>query len=189
MKDILITEIDIAETLTYLGFKGNIPDSRILSAIKRCEEVLLDTITPRFVYKVTDTSNPLIVGRDLSGLLKDCEKAVFFCCTLGQMTDRLINSAGVTDIEEQLYLDALANAAIEQVCDKAQEIITNVYPEYKKTTRFSPGYGDYPLNLQPQILDFLDAKKLIGVTVNESLLMIPAKSVSAVFGLEKRSFS
>jgi 5-methyltetrahydrofolate--homocysteine methyltransferase len=186
MIDIKLDEINLTETLTYLGFKGIVPDSRILAAIKRCEGVLLDTITPRFVYKVTETSNPLLVGNDIAELLRDCQKAVFFCCTLGQMTDRLINSAGVTDISEQLYIDALANAAIEQVCDKVQEKILSAYPEYTNTTRFSPGYGDYPLSLQPKISEFLNTKKLIGVTVNESLLMLPAKSVSAVFGLKKR---
>jgi 5-methyltetrahydrofolate--homocysteine methyltransferase len=189
MIEIKLDEINLTETLTYLGFKGNIPDGRILAVIKRCEGVLLDTITPRFVTKVTEISNPLIFGDDLRELLSDCEKAVFFCSTLGQMTDRLINSSGVTNVSEQLYYDALANAAIEQVCDKVMEIIGVKYPEYSCTTRFSPGYGDYPLALQPQILEFLDAKKRIGVTVNESLLMLPSKSVSAVFGLKKRKLS
>ncbi|MDR0986534.1 MAG: hypothetical protein LBL98_02400 [Ruminococcus sp.] len=181
----MIEEINLAETFSYLGFRGDLPDERIMSAIKRCEGVLLDTITPRFIYKVTETANPLLVGNDIAELLADCEKAAIFCCTLGQQTDRLIISAGVRDLSEQLYYDALANAAIEQVCDKAEEIIRKAYPEYSLTTRFSPGYGDFPLALQPRIIEFLDAKKLIGVTVNESLLMVPTKSVSAVLGLKK----
>jgi 5-methyltetrahydrofolate--homocysteine methyltransferase len=102
---------------------------------------------------------------------------------LGQSVDRLIEYAGVSDISNQLYTDALANAAVEQVCDILQQKIKADYPRFEQTMRFSPGYGDYPLTLQPEIIKFLDAAKKIGVTVSESLLMKPTKSVSAVMGL------
>jgi 5-methyltetrahydrofolate--homocysteine methyltransferase len=184
MKEIKLTEINIAETLSYLGIKSSLPDGKILSAINRCEGVLLDTITPRYVYKITEISHPLLVGNDIKELLHESEKAVFFCCTLGHQTDRLISTAGVTDVANELYFDALANAAIEQVCDKTEKIILSAYPAYKNTMRFSPGYGDFPLSLQSEILTFLNAEKLIGVT--NSSMMKPLKSVTAVMGLVKR---
>ena len=48
---------------------------------------------------------------------------------------------------------------------------------------FSPGYGDLPLDLQREIFAALDCPKRIGVSLNESLLMSPSKSVSAIIGL------
>jgi 5-methyltetrahydrofolate--homocysteine methyltransferase len=189
MNELIIKEIDIAETLYYLGFKGTVPETSIMTAIKRCESKLLDTINAQYVYKIVNISipsHPLIVGEDIRDLLRDCQKAVFFCCTLGSAVDRLITYAGVSDISDQLYTDALANAAVEQVCDMLQQKIVSDYPEFEQTMRFSPGYGDYPLTIQPEINEFLDARKRIGVTVTESLLMTPTKSVSAVIGLKKR---
>jgi 5-methyltetrahydrofolate--homocysteine methyltransferase len=189
MNEFQLKEINITETLYYLGFRGTVPETPIMTAIKKCETKLLDTINPQYVYKIADISeksNPLLVGDDIHDLLRDCQKTVFFCCTLGNSADRLIAYTGASDISDQLYTDALANAAIEQVCDMLQQRIASDYPEYEQTMRFSPGYGDYPLALQPEILKFLDAKKRIGVIVTDSLLMTPTKSVSAVIGLKKR---
>jgi 5-methyltetrahydrofolate--homocysteine methyltransferase len=192
MNEFSLKEINISETLFYLGFRGTVPETPIMAAIKKCEAKLLDTINPQYVYKIADipdvsiSSNPLFVGDDIHDLLNGCQKAVFFCCTLGNSADRLIAYAGASDISEQFYTDALANAAIEQICDMLQQKIASDYPDYEQTMRFSPGYGDYPLKLQPEILRYLNAKKLIGVTVTDSLLMNPTKSVSAVIGLKKR---
>ena len=49
--------------------------------------------------------------------------------------------------------------------------------------RFSSGYGDFPLNVQKEIFSVLDAQKKIGITLNESLLMSPSKSVTAIVGI------
>ena len=51
------------------------------------------------------------------------------------------------------------------------------------TRRYSPGYGDLPLSVQPALLDALDAGRRLGVTLTESLLMVPMKSVTAVVGI------
>ena len=49
--------------------------------------------------------------------------------------------------------------------------------------RFSPGYGDFPLEAQKDIFRTLDCSRKIGLTLNESLLMSPSKSVTAIVGL------
>ena len=49
--------------------------------------------------------------------------------------------------------------------------------------RFSPGYGDLPLVVQKEFMTLLDCAHLIGINLNESLLMSPSKSVTAVIGM------
>ena len=49
--------------------------------------------------------------------------------------------------------------------------------------RFSPGYGDMPLQTQSVLLAALDAQRKLGITLSKSLLMTPTKSVTAVIGL------
>ena len=53
------------------------------------------------------------------------------------------------------------------------------------TFRFSPGYGDYPIELQKDFLRILDAQRKIGLTVNDNFMLVPTKSVTAVLGLSK----
>ena len=53
--------------------------------------------------------------------------------------------------------------------------------------RFSPGYGDFPLTAQRDIFAILDCPKRIGLSLNQSLLLSPTKSVTAVIGKEQRT--
>ena len=50
--------------------------------------------------------------------------------------------------------------------------------------RFSPGYGDLPLTVQKEFMTLLDCAHLIGINLNESLLMSPSKSVTAIIGMK-----
>lgn len=86
---------------------------------------------------------------------------------------------------DAILFDACCNALIEEVAQAAQEDIAR---EAAKAglfarMRFSPGYGDLPLAIQPQFIREIDATKRLGLTVNESLLLVPAKSITAIVGL------
>ena len=86
---------------------------------------------------------------------------------------------------DALLYDALASAAIEQVCDAAAGELHRALPELYQTWRFSPGYGDFPLEVQPMLLAVLDAPKRIGLCATDSLLLTPTKSVTALIGLSE----
>ena len=81
-----------------------------------------------------------------------------------------------------LWLDAAASAAIEEVCDEAQRQIA-LELERALTARFSCGYGDLPLTIQPQFLSLLDAGRKIGLSASASGMLTPIKSVTAVIGI------
>ena len=72
---------------------------------------------------------------------------------------------------------------MEQGCGQAEREIAARFPEAYLTDRFSPGYGDLPLDLQPALCAALDAQRRLGLTVTDSLLLNPVKSVTAVIGL------
>jgi 5-methyltetrahydrofolate--homocysteine methyltransferase len=180
--NITLESIDKTEALYYLGFHGQTPEARILENITKCEAELLKQISPKSIYAVISTDDPLLESNDLSEHLSGCKKAVLFAATLGSGADKVISSSGFLSPEFMLYTDALSNAAIEQVCDHVEFEIKKLYG-CEITTRFSPGYGDFPLERQPEILKRLNAFKTIGLRCKDSLMMEPTKSVTAVFGI------
>ena len=84
---------------------------------------------------------------------------------------------------EAVILDGCGSALVEQGCDAAEREISSRFPELYLTDRFSPGYGDLPLSLQKDLCTALDAQRRLGIYVNESMLMTPQKSVTAIIGL------
>ena len=80
-------------------------------------------------------------------------------------------------------LDAMSSAAVESVCNSIEEELARENPRSFLTWRFSPGYGDYPLEVQAELLRLLDAQKKIGLCADESFALTPSKSVTAVIGL------
>lgn len=53
------------------------------------------------------------------------------------------------------------------------------------TGRYSPGYGDWPIGVQPRIAALLDTPRRIGLCVTGTCLMLPRKSITAALGLSR----
>lgn len=166
------------EVLRYLGYKGNEPTEEVASAIDRMEKALLSVVTPRTVMCEIVTSELLWRGDTISKATKGCEKAILFAATLGAGVDRLMARCESINMGDAIILQALAAAAIEEVCDELQE-------KFVSRPRISPGYGDFPLSAQMEILKILDAPKKIGLSATESLMLVPTKSVTAIFGIKE----
>lgn len=62
---------------------------------------------------------------------------------------------------------------------KADEIQSGA----KTGIRFSPGYGDLPIETQVYMAKMLDLERRIGVRVNSNMMMNPVKSVTAIAGI------
>lgn len=195
-EEILINHIDKDEAIRYLGYKNAMPDEHVADILSKCERELVNIIKPRYYYKVFDIefsedgvslkgASLFLKGNSIREHLKNCEKAVIMCATLSGGVDQLLRQNEIGNMVNALILDALANAAIEQVCDEAEKIIMREFEEYNNTWRFGVGYGDFPLETQKLLLETLDAGKRIGVCATESYILTPRKSVTCVIGLSK----
>lgn len=122
-----------------------------------------------------------INSKSLVNHLSECKKIVLFASTVGMSLDLLVNRYTAISPSLALCIGAVGTQAIESVCDSFCSDIEKEYGECK--SRFSPGYGDVPLSLQKDIFNVLDLKK-IGLTLSESLLMTPRKSVTAIIGVK-----
>ncbi len=102
---------------------------------------------------------------------------------IGGALENAIRRAQVRDMTRALMLDCCGSVAVEAVCDNAVEEIKSSLGAPFLTDRFSPGYGDLPLSVQPRFLDTLDAARRIGLHLTPTGIMTPRKSVTAILGI------
>ena len=127
----------------------------------------------------------VLTGGMARKMLADCDRAVLLCCTLGAGFEAMLRAEQARSMARAALLDACGSAWVEAGCDGAEREIAARFPGLYLTDRFSPGYGDLPLALQRDICGVLDAPRRLGVQVGDSLLLNPAKSVTAVIGLSE----
>ena len=187
-----LPDVNRGEVLRYAGVREASSDlSSLLEDVIREAE---GQIAGRIVwaeYPIEETPEYIHLGfarcrsESLRRHLHGCKSVIVFAATLGIGIDRLISRYSRTSPSRALMFQALGAERIEQLCDifcdeihqRAAELDLN------STARFSPGYGDLPLSLQQDIFRVLDCSRKIGLTLNESLLMSPSKSVTAIVGL------
>lgn len=119
----------------------------------------------------------------LAKALEGCDRAVVFAATVGLELDRALIKYNRLDAAKALFLQALGAERVEALCDA-------FCAEFEGAKmRFSPGYGDLALDTQRALFALLDCPRKLGLTLNESLLMSPSKSVTAIMGLAAKGES
>ncbi|MBQ9329840.1 MAG: methionine synthase [Oscillibacter sp.] len=184
------------ETLRYLGAGEKAPDA-LRRQVTAVAEELTAAVRPRWTYRVFSLERTaegirlagtdfLLPGKTAERMLAQCGQAALFACTLGAEFDARLRSSQARDMAGAVILDACGSAWVEQGCDRAEREIAGRFPGMYLTDRFSPGYGDLPLSLQPAFCALLDVGRRLGVSVTDRFLMVPTKSVTAVAGLSDR---
>ncbi|MGI6181969.1 MAG: Vitamin B12 dependent methionine synthase activation subunit [Agathobaculum sp.] len=187
--------VKYSEVVRYLGYGGMQPDAAVDRAIIRCIEELQQEAQPKSIYKMfslvlpapglLDIAGVTIHSSNLSRNLTGCRGAYLMAATLGVAVDRRITRAAVACMSDAVIYQAVAAAMIEAYCDTVND---EIRMEAQKSglycrPRFSPGYGDFSVAHQQDFARLLDTPRRIGLTVTESSLLAPMKSVTAVIGL------
>ncbi len=181
ISDLYVPESDI---LRYSGCR-NCKDPKLTALCTECLGELSQELNLKAVYAevdVTFSHNLADFGfckaesASLRKFLGECKSAYIFAATIGLGADRLINRYSTLQPSKAVILDGCATAAIECWCDYICSEIFCVPAQ----ERFSPGYGDLPLGMQTQILSFLGASLNIGLSMTDSMLLTPTKSVTAI---------
>lgn len=194
-------EIDKREVLRYLGYGNREADPETEKLIDSCCQELLEAARPRFLmgeYPLDVSEQGMVdcacfqtVSRNLAGNLSGCDRVLIMAATLGSEVDRLLTRYGKYQVSRAVTLQAAATAMIESFCDGlCCQWKAEYEPQgYYLRPRFSPGYGDFSIICQVPILDTLETGKRVGITLTDSFLMLPSKSVTAVIGLGRRPFA
>lgn len=184
--------IDPKETRRYAGL--SIADFDENTIRQACNDMLY-IANPRGswnLYNYDNTTgtvlseNPFkIYGTKILKHLSHCEKVIILAVTIGDEVEKIIEQSFQDgSYVYALLLDAAATTAVEQAADNLEK---NIEPRvasmgYKRIWRFSPGYGDWDINCQPEMLS-LSAARAINITCTSSMMLSPRKSVTAIIGL------
>ena len=183
-----------SEVFRYLGYGNRVPDEETGELAEECIKEILRAAEEKICvreFPVTVRDGSLDCGcfqtssKDVLKNLGGCTQVLVMAATLGTGVDRLLLKYGKLFMAKAVVMQAAAAALIEEVCDRNFESWRKEYEEkglYLRP-RFSPGYGDFPLSVQKDLLGGLEAGKRLGITLTDGGLMMPSKSVTAVIGI------
>ena len=207
-------EINRREIYRYLGIKPNMePDAATEKLAEECIRELMEKCRPRAYARwfplracsapgaeeaadpgeaadspLLDFSCFQVRSRSLLRNLQGCSEVILFAATIGEGADLLARKYGRINVAKAVVMQAAAAAMIEAFCDEENEKLRAEAAEkglYLRP-RFSPGYGDFSLDHQRDFARVLEMQKTVGITLTESMLMLPSKSVTAVIGVSKQ---
>lgn len=183
-----------AEIFRYAGVKK--ADSSMTELLEQC----LDECKDCFSYNVCYTELPVdfdgelirfggikTLSGSLGAALGGCKRVVVFAATVGIGIDRLIKKYSLSSPSKAVVLQAIGAERIESLCDAFCDDLKSEFSAkgLSLKPRFSAGYGDFSLEYQREIFALLDNGRRIGLCLNDSLLMSPTKSVTAIIGLKE----
>lgn len=174
-----------------LRYAGGIADDNTLKLLNKC----IDEAQSKLIYKLCYRELPVetigdlcdfnifkVRSQNLATNLSNCNRVIVMGATVGVELDRLIAKYSRLSPSRAIMLQAFGTERIESLCDTFCNDIQNTLKITLKP-RFSPGYGDLSIVAQKDIFTALDCPKHIGLTLNNSMLMSPTKSITAFMGI------
>ena len=196
-QEFLLSQNDYLEAARYIGYsKMRLPDDIIMQMIKKACEKLLEVIKPQSVFeefdlalKIKNEKNEISFAdvsfdsKDLSRNLQQCDSVYLMACTIGPQVDSIIRREQTIDAAMAAVLQGAGAMFIEKLVDLTNlQIKTDAQKKGRITKhRYSPGYGDVPLSCQKDFFRLLPCTR-IGLTLMDTLIMAPEKSVTAYVG-------
>lgn len=192
---------DFHELFRYAGFahetlkNQNCTDAQMQELAETAVKELSEKINCRSVYakfplEVTDDEIIRFAGKEIKSHhltlnLKGCQSVILFAATLGPEVDKLIQKTSKINSAKAVMLQAGGAMFIEQYVELLQKHFRD--EEVKNNNfiraRYSPGYGDVGLDIQKIFFELLQCQKNLALTLNDSLIMSPEKSVTAFVGV------
>ena len=180
------------EALRYMGCKSEPDNEEFRSLYDECAQKYMSVAEYKCVYRITGVSLEgtdtvvfdfcTIKSESLFKNMSGCSSAIVLAATTGIGVDNLLRRYRALSPAKAVITDCIASSGIEVWCD---EICRQLAEKYQLKPRFSPGYGGVSLEHQRDVFAFLDVQKRLGITLNDALMMIPVKSVTAFVGIKK----
>lgn len=180
--DLLITPAHVYE---QMGYHGEQPDEATRSEVSAVIGEVRPWLRPQFCYFVSRELPAFDMGNIILRQLRGSEAYVLFICTSGaeyeRYQQRLKEQADMVRI---FIADALGSVVAERCADQMEQHLQQSIGKLRwhHTNRFSPGYCGWHVS-QQQLLFPLFQGHTCGVSLTDSSLMLPIKSVSGIIGV------
>lgn len=127
----------------------------------------------------------VLEGSSIAEHLRGACKIALIACTLGAVSEREMRKHEAISAADGVMFGACCSALVEVAANVVEDLVIGFAKDMGMTTnwRFSPGYGDLPLSVQPGFLRALDAGRRLGIATTSTNMLVPVKSVTAVVGL------
>ena len=188
---------DFKEVARYLGYRRATPPEADVSALmEKAASEMQSVMKAQSVFEIYDLSvvstcpttvsfaDVTLQSQDLGRNLAGCSKVALLAATIGPQVDALIRRHSSLDPVYASILQATGAMYIEELVDLVNSEIKKIAAAQglKTKARYSPGYGDVPLQVQKDFFRLLPCTR-IGLTLMDTLIMAPEKSVTAFIGL------
>lgn len=185
---------DFKEVARYLGYRRAAPpEADVAALMEKAAAEMQSVMKPQAVFEIFDLSEDnqelrfadvTLHSRDLGRNLEGCSQVALLAATIGPQVDALIRRHSSLDPVYASILQATGAMFIEELVDLVNSEIKKIAAAQglKTRPRYSPGYGDVPLQVQKDFFRLLPCTR-IGLTLMDTLIMAPEKSVTAFVGL------
>lgn len=196
-RQIALKSLDLSEDDIYLamGYRGYVPESNICALVMEVYAEILPLCTPRCMFQILDAEQVSkqriqvgaveftpggIIGSYLPGLAQVC----MFVATAGEEYDTYLHQLKKEDNVLKEYVADSIGTVIAEACvtwlGKKLEAENEVF----HTLPYSPGYCGWDIREQQKLFSLFPDKPC-GITLSDTCLMSPVKSVSGFIGLGK----
>lgn len=195
--DNLRAEPELKQVYSRMGFKpakAEIPDSMkplVNEAISLGRKLLeplacydFRTIRISAPNRIEVDGTFSIESEKVFSRMEDCSGLYLAAVTLGSKLDhKVAELSGSREVTRAFLLNSYGAEAAEALMESLNRVITALTQDQgqETTKRYSPGYGDWPITAQRELLKALQAER-IGIQLTEHYAMLPEKSVSAIIG-------
>ena len=173
----LPNELPWQEICSWMGYPSHQqPDPQTISLAQQASKIVLDSAQPRGIFQrdglYTNEQGTImwrqmpLLGEDIGLHLKHCTHAVWMAVTIGTKTEMQLRRIA-KDVALSYAVDAAAGLLAEKLADQLQAFVQEQLQQGEyMTIRYSPGYGDFPIEIQRDVVRMLDTQKQMGLTVN-----------------------
>ena len=199
--DSLAIDLNHKAMLVLLGYRRGRTnlDEASSALIEECLEAATPLLRPRGVFMIRriqtrdqvgvhlKSTSLVLPGLSVERLLVDATAVAVMAVTIGPDLEQAVSRAQNQGLPQRaVILDAIGSEAVEAAAESINALIETMARQAKATItrRFSPGYGDLSLAIQPAIHAELHLTD-IGIQVTKRHMLLPQKSITAVIGVEE----
>lgn len=188
--------VDMKEVYQLMGYGNHTPSGLVLGLIDEVMSDLRPLLRLRYGYAlatgaVGEKGHVIVQDVDFStgpviaNAMKDADSYALFVCTIGSGFDEYISRyKKENDMLRVFVTDAVGSVLAESTVDLLIKELKAGADScgWKISNNYSPGYCSWPLTDQRKLFGFFPEGET-GISLNESCLMQPVKSVSGIIAL------